>query len=475
MARALSGAGFPVVECDKLGHEAYVHGTATFGEIVRAFGTDVIGVDGEVDRRALGAIVFSDKAKLEQLNAIVWPEIERRMLAQVRALAARARESLEPGEYPVVFVEAAVMLAAGWHRHVHEVWGFCVGEDEAVRRVVARSEGAIPQAVALRRVRAGVPEEELRAAAHVLFRTDSLSVESVVSRATQLAADRRQRGPRALARTVGEIVVGDSDDGAGAGSPSLGAPDAPQAARAQREVEGLGFVRPAAAKAEEVLVVDEHNRVVGHAPRRDMRARNLRHRSSFVFVTSLDGKRVLVQKRAACKDFFPGFLEAAAGGVMVVGEEADATEAAVRELHEEFGIRAVSPATVAAGKGPPGAPNIEFCFWHLHEDAHTRVWGAVYHVAVDPDTTRIRLQEEEVESVEWMAVEDVNASVVAGDPWTPDGVVFWNRFRDFQRARRHAEWTHLALVAVLGSVAVAGISYLAWRRFRTAPSAPSRP
>ena len=39
--------------------------------------TDIVSKDGVIDRKALGAIVFADKSKLEQLTDIVWPEIWR--------------------------------------------------------------------------------------------------------------------------------------------------------------------------------------------------------------------------------------------------------------------------------------------------------------------------------------------------------------------------------------------------------------
>ena len=64
MARRLENLGAGVVDCDGLGHAAYQPGTECFEKVADAFGRDtVIGVNGEIDRAALGRIVFADSGK----------------------------------------------------------------------------------------------------------------------------------------------------------------------------------------------------------------------------------------------------------------------------------------------------------------------------------------------------------------------------------------------------------------------------
>ena len=66
MARRLEDLGAGVVDCDGLGHAAYQPGTECFEKIADAFGRDtVIGVNGEIDRAALGRIVFADPGKTD--------------------------------------------------------------------------------------------------------------------------------------------------------------------------------------------------------------------------------------------------------------------------------------------------------------------------------------------------------------------------------------------------------------------------
>jgi len=43
------------------GHRAYVAGTPGFDKVLEAFGRDIVGENGEVNRQALGKIVFGNK------------------------------------------------------------------------------------------------------------------------------------------------------------------------------------------------------------------------------------------------------------------------------------------------------------------------------------------------------------------------------------------------------------------------------
>ena len=163
-----------------------------------------------------------------------------------------------------------------------------------------------------------------------------------------------------------------------------------------------------------VAIVDEDNHVVGSAARREMRARRLPHRSTYILVFNSRGE-VYVQKRTRTKDVFPGYYDPAAGGVVLAGESY--LEGALRELEEEMGIR--------------GVP-LESLFEFFHEDANSRVWGAAFRCVYDGAVT---LQEEEVESGAFMAVEEV-FEAAAAQPFTPDGLYVLRRYADTVDGRR---------------------------------------
>jgi isopentenyldiphosphate isomerase len=87
--------------------------------------------------------------------------------------------------------------------------------------------------------------------------------------------------------------------------------------------------------AELVDIVDDADRVVAVATRREVRARVLKHRCVFIAVRSSRGE-VLIHRRSDRKDLWPGFWDLCAGGVLASGEDWD--DGARRELAEELGV-----------------------------------------------------------------------------------------------------------------------------------------
>src|SRR5512147_2508306 len=82
--------------------------------------------------------------------------------------------------------------------------------------------------------------------------------------------------------------------------------------------------------ADELIdVVDEHDRVVTQATRREVLLRNLRHRTVYVLVFNYGGQ-LFVHQRTSDKDIFPSYWDVAIGGVLNAGEDYDT--GAPREL-----------------------------------------------------------------------------------------------------------------------------------------------
>ena len=131
VAKTLQSWGAYVIDADKLGHRAYVKGTDAFHKVVAQFGEDVVGADGEVDRRALGAKVFGEGGNLKQLTDIVWPAI-------YDMAAAEIKQSLDSNPNTVVVLEAAVLIEAGWQSLVDEIWVTTVDPSIAIERASAR-------------------------------------------------------------------------------------------------------------------------------------------------------------------------------------------------------------------------------------------------------------------------------------------------------------------------------------------------
>ena len=100
-------------------------------QVVEAFGEGILQPSGEIDRRSLGAIVFSDPEQLAKLNGIMHPLMARMVKERIEALEAEGVE--------VVVVEAALLFEAGWDSLVQEVWVTDSSEDSVIHRLSQRN------------------------------------------------------------------------------------------------------------------------------------------------------------------------------------------------------------------------------------------------------------------------------------------------------------------------------------------------
>lgn len=76
--------GAQVLNADEIARDVISRGTTGFDEVVAAFGDGILK-DGDIDRRALGEIVFADLEKRKALEAIIHPKVQQ-TLADARKL-----------------------------------------------------------------------------------------------------------------------------------------------------------------------------------------------------------------------------------------------------------------------------------------------------------------------------------------------------------------------------------------------------
>jgi len=156
VCRELQTLGAVIVDCDRLAHSLYAKGSQLAGNIAEAFGPEVIREDGEVDRSRLGQLVFSDRSQLDKLNGLVWPMMEAEM-----------RQMIATNDAPVMVLDAAVLIEAGWDRMANEIWLCIVPREEASRRMQERNKLTAEQAE--KRLQSQPTNEERLGSAHVVF------------------------------------------------------------------------------------------------------------------------------------------------------------------------------------------------------------------------------------------------------------------------------------------------------------------
>lgn len=131
-AAQLKTFGAKVFDADHFGHRVYEQDTVGFHAIVNEFGHDLVGEDGEIDRRILGGKVFGDPVQMKRLTDIVWPEIRRIASEEIA-------ESQEKEPKTIIVLEAAVMLEAEWQDLVEEVWVIATEPQAAIKRLKNRN------------------------------------------------------------------------------------------------------------------------------------------------------------------------------------------------------------------------------------------------------------------------------------------------------------------------------------------------
>ena len=161
VSETLQSLGATIINADLVGHEAYLPRTETWQAVVDAFGPGIVGEDGQIARPKLGAIVFSDPAKLELLNSIVHPRIYAMIGDRIDKLSAEGAD--------VIVVEAALLIEAGWTPLVDEVWVLASPRETVESRLTGRGM-SLEQARA--RIESQMPQDERLAHADVAIAND---------------------------------------------------------------------------------------------------------------------------------------------------------------------------------------------------------------------------------------------------------------------------------------------------------------
>ena len=123
--------GFPRIDTDKVYHCLISGYTDTVKELEAEFGSEIVKDDGSVDRKKLGEIVFSDKAKLNRLNEITHK--------YVHIETTKLIEKYRSENHKAVIVEVPLMFESGFDKMCDEI--ICVVADDNVRvqRIVKRN------------------------------------------------------------------------------------------------------------------------------------------------------------------------------------------------------------------------------------------------------------------------------------------------------------------------------------------------
>jgi dephospho-CoA kinase len=168
VAQWLGELGVYVIDADAVARDVTAPGTGIHATILRRFGPSVAGPDGNLDRAALGRLVFSDPAALRDLEGIVHPA--------TRPAILRAIEAAERAGAPAVAIEAIKLVEGGLAMLCDHVWLVTCGEVTQRERLLARGTG--PDVAEQRMAAQAGLTERLRPAATWVLDADGPAVET---------------------------------------------------------------------------------------------------------------------------------------------------------------------------------------------------------------------------------------------------------------------------------------------------------
>ena len=116
-------------DADKLVHRLYDPGTPGFDRVVEAFGMDVVGPDGYVDRKILGAKVFGKPAEMNKLTRAMGSITDA-----IKGEIDKWRAELGAGD--ICVMEAVNLMEPGYARWCDQTWLIGVDDEIAKRRLL---------------------------------------------------------------------------------------------------------------------------------------------------------------------------------------------------------------------------------------------------------------------------------------------------------------------------------------------------
>jgi dephospho-CoA kinase len=126
----LKQLGAAIIDADLLSREVVSKGEIAYNRIVQCFGENILLPSGQINRKRLGSIVFSDKEKLALLNSITHPEIINKVKDRIQELKAAGEK--------VIVVDAAILIEMGLYKYMDSVWVVTVDKETQIKRLIER-------------------------------------------------------------------------------------------------------------------------------------------------------------------------------------------------------------------------------------------------------------------------------------------------------------------------------------------------
>jgi len=184
----LKNAGAVIIDADRIARRVVKKNLPAYRQILAHFGESVLLPDGEINRAALGNLIFNDSRKKQLLNSIVHPHVQKETNRQLRHIAKKNPNAL-------VILDIPLLLEAGMRRDLSEVIVVYAPEHIQVKRLMERDH--ISKEDALARIRSQMPIEKKKSLATMVI-DNSGPIEDTRKQTLAILQRLKQPPPRQL-------------------------------------------------------------------------------------------------------------------------------------------------------------------------------------------------------------------------------------------------------------------------------------
>ena len=177
----LEAEGFAVINADTVARQVVEKGTSCLRAMQRVFGGSILLPDGQMDRKAVAALIFNDAAARERYQAIIYPYITRKIRQQAEQLSAAGHR--------MILLDAPTLFESGIDRDCRAVISVIAPRDVRRARIIERDSLTAEQAE--QRMNAQHSEEFFRAHSDAVIENNA-SAEMLAAAVRQTAEQLRQ-------------------------------------------------------------------------------------------------------------------------------------------------------------------------------------------------------------------------------------------------------------------------------------------
>ena len=125
-----------IIDADEISHELSKKGGAAFEEIIEAFEDEIIGDDGELDRKKLRSIVFNDNTKKKMLERIIHPKV-----------LLSINEKIKASQSDYLIISVPLMIETGMNSMMDRILLIDCNVETQIERIIQRDQTSREEAI----------------------------------------------------------------------------------------------------------------------------------------------------------------------------------------------------------------------------------------------------------------------------------------------------------------------------------------